>query len=178
MLEEHGLGINTVRRDKVSQLGHLVLTDEEALLAGCIGSLQIINVATRLGIFCAADSHSAEETAWLLMVHWVQYYGVPDMLTTDPHSGFASDIMAEIMRTVGIREHDKAATRAEGKVAIVERSNELLRSVSDVGFAKGDIHDKRSFVMYLSFEMQKRDFVQKPGEEHISNCGVVSWSVR
>ena len=44
------------------------------------------------------------------------------MLVTDPHSGFASDIMAEIRRIVGIREHDKAAGQAKGKVAIVERS--------------------------------------------------------
>ena len=163
VLEEHGLGIDTVRRGKVLQLDHLVLTDEEALLAGCIGSLQIIDVATRVGVFCAADSQSAEETAWLLMVHWIPYYGVPDMLITDPHSGFASDIMKEIRRIVGIREHDKAAARAKGKVAIVERSNELLRSVLDDGFAKGDIHDKMIFMMYLSFGMQKRNFIQKPG---------------
>ena len=51
VLEEHGLGIDTVRRGKVLQLDHLVLTDEEALLAGCIGSLQIIDVATRVGVF-------------------------------------------------------------------------------------------------------------------------------
>ena len=127
VLEEHGLGIDTVRRMKVLQLDHLVLTGEEKELAGCVGSLQIIDVATRIGVFCAADSQSAEETAWLLMVHWVPYYGVPDMLITDPHSGFASDVMAEIRRIVGIKSHDKAAARAKGKVAVVKRSNGLMR---------------------------------------------------
>ena len=52
--EEHGLGIDTMERMKVIQLDHMILTDEEAVLAGCIGSLQIIDVATRIGVFCAA----------------------------------------------------------------------------------------------------------------------------
>ena len=51
VLEEHGIGIDTVRRMKVLQLDHLVLTDEEKELAGCVGSLQIIDVATRIECF-------------------------------------------------------------------------------------------------------------------------------
>ena len=162
------------------QLDHLVLTNEEAELAGCLGSLQIIDVATRVGVFCAADSQSAEETAWLLMVHWIPYFGVPDLLITDPHSGFASEVMAAIRRIVGVKQHDVAAARAKGKVAIVERSNELLRSVLDDGFAKGDITDKRSFMMYLSFGMQKRNFIRKPGRRAFTElwCGQMVGTVR
>lgn len=60
MMQEHGVGIDSQQRARVLQLDHLVLTDEEAALAGCLGSLQIIDVATRVGVFCAAESQSAE----------------------------------------------------------------------------------------------------------------------
>ena len=152
-----------MERMKCAQLDHLILTYEEALLAGCIGSLQIIDVATRVGVFCAAMSQSAEETARLLFEYWIPYYGVPDLLITDPHSGFASDVMIEIQRIAGIKQHDKAAARAKERVAIVERSNELLRAVLDDGFAKGDINSVADFKLYLSFGMQQRNFIQRPG---------------
>ena len=101
-------------------------------------------------MFCVADRQSAEETAWLLMVYWVPYYGVPDMLITDPHSGFAADVMAEIRRIVGIKSHDKAAARTKGKVAVVERSNELLRAVLDHRFAKGDVNEVKCTVLHIN----------------------------
>ena len=47
-------------------------------------------------------------------------------MITNPHSGFASDIMNKLRHLVGIREHEKSAARAKGKVAIVERSNQDL----------------------------------------------------
>ncbi len=160
---EHGVGIDTMRRMEVMQMDHLVLTDEEAVLAGCIGSLQLIDVATRLGVFCAAESQSAEETARLIMQFWVPYYGVPALIISDPHSGFASEVMMEIRRIIGLKQHEQAAARAKGKVAIVERSNELLRSILDDGFAKGDITCKADFMLYLSFAMQRRNFLEGPG---------------
>ena len=73
-----------------------------------------------------------------------------------------------------------AAARAKGKVAIVERSNELLRSVLDDGIAKGDIADKRSFMMYLGFGMQKRNSIRKPGRRAFIElwCGPMVGTVR
>ena len=46
------------------------------------------------------------------------------LMITDPHSGFASDIMNKLRHLVGIREHEKSTARAKEKVAIVERSNQ------------------------------------------------------
>lgn len=78
-------------------------------------------------------------------------------MITDPHSGFASDIMNRLRHLVGIKEHEKSAARAKGKVAIVERSNQDLRISMDDGFAKGGIRSRRDFRLYLSFAMQKRN---------------------
>ncbi len=61
------------------------------------------------------------------------------------------------------KRQDEAGARAKGKVGSVERSNEMLRSVLDDGFAKGDINCKADCKMYLSFAMQRRNFIQGPG---------------
>ena len=123
----------------------------------------IVDVATRFTVYIAAEGQTAEETAELIMVNWVPYFGIPKLMITDPHSGFASDIMNKLRRLVGIREHEKSAARAKGKVAIVERSNQDLRLSMDDGFAKGGIRSRRDFRLYLSFAMQKRNQVERDG---------------
>ena len=63
--------------------------------------------------------------------------------------------MKYIRRVVGIKEHDFAAPRAKGKVAVVERTHRGLREVLADGFSKGDICDRKSYRIYLSIAMQK-----------------------
>jgi hypothetical protein len=76
--EEHGVGVDSMRRTAVLQMDHLVLTDEEAVMAESIGALQMVDVASRFGVSAAADSQSAEETARLIFEYWVPYFGVPE----------------------------------------------------------------------------------------------------
>ena len=71
--------------------------------------------------------------------------------------------MNKVRHLVGIKEHEKSAPRAKGKVAIVERSNQDLRISMDDGFAKGGIRSRRDFRLYLSFAMQKRNQVERDG---------------
>ena len=78
-------------------------------------------------------------------------------MITDPHSGFANDTMNKLRRLVGIREHEKSAASAKGKVAIVERSNQDLRLSMDDGFAKGVIGSRRDFRLYLKFHNAEAD---------------------
>ena len=84
-------------------------------------------------------------------------------MITDPHSGFASDIMNKLRHLVGIRENEKSAARAKGKIAIVERSNQDLRISMDDRFAKGGIRSRRDFSLYLTFAMHKRNQVERDG---------------
>jgi hypothetical protein len=161
--DQNGLGCDSSCRCDVLQLDHCVLTDEEREQAGYAGVLGMVDVATRLTVYTAAEGQTAEETAELIMIHWVPYFGVPKLMITDPHSGFASDIMNKLRHLVGIREHEKSAARAKGKVAIVERSNQDLRLSMDDGFAKGGIRSRRDFRLYLSFAMQKRNQVERDG---------------
>ena len=71
--------------------------------------------------------------------------------------------MNKLRHLVGIREHEKSATRAKGKVAVVERPNQDLRLSTDDGFAKGGLRSRRDFRLYMSFAMQKRNQVERDG---------------
>ena len=161
--DANGLGCDSSCRCDVLQLDHCVLTNEEREQAGYAGVLGIVDVATRFTVYVAAEGQTAEETAELIMCYWAPYFGIPKLMITDPHSGFASDIMNKLRHLVGIREHEKSAARAKGKVAIVERSNQDLRLSMDDGFAKGGIRSRRDFRLYLSFAMQRRNQVERDG---------------
>jgi hypothetical protein len=160
---EHGLGVDTVRRADVIQIDHFILEDDQKELAGCIGALSIVDVATRFAVYADAQGQTALETAVLLLIHWVPYFGIPVLIISDPHSGFASEVMAELQRIVGVKERELSAARAKGKVAIVERSHADLKWCIEDGFSKGGIRSLRDFQMHLSFAMQRRNHVAENG---------------
>jgi hypothetical protein len=160
---EHGLGVESLCRMEVVQIDHLILSNEHAELAGCIGTLSIVDVATRFRVFDAVQSQSAEDTARSLLDSWVPYFGVPLVLVSDPHSGFASDVMAYIRKVVGVKEHDVSAARAKGKVAIVERSHRGLREILADGFSKGDITSLKNFKLYLTMAMVRANQTAQAG---------------
>ena len=93
---EHGLGIVIVRRADVIQVDHFILDDDQKELAGCIGALSIEDVATRFAVYADAQGQTALETAVLLLIHSVPYFGIPVLIISDPHSGFALEVMAEL----------------------------------------------------------------------------------
>lgn len=161
MTEAVGLGVEELRRMWVVVIDHMILEDDQARMAGCIGVLSAVDVATRVGIFVAVQSQSARATAEALLEYWIPYFGVPAVLVSDPASGFTAEVMAEIRRIVGIAEHDVAASRAKGKVAIVERSHRQLREILADGFSKGDITSLTAFKMYLSMAMQRRNHFER-----------------
>ena len=59
---EHGLGVDTVRRADVIQVDHFILDDDQKVLAGCIGALSIVDVATRFAVYADAQEQTALET--------------------------------------------------------------------------------------------------------------------
>ena len=139
---EHGLGIDNVRRADVIQIDNFILEDDQKELAGCMGALSIVDVATWFVVY--ADAHgqtaleTALETAVLLLIHWVPYFGILVLIISDPHSGFASEVMAELHRIVGVKERELSAARAKGKGAIVKRSRAdfSLNSASRMDFER------------------------------------------
>lgn len=158
-----GRGIDSRLRLAVVQMDHNVLTDEHAKMVGVLGCLTLVDVATRMRAFIPAVSQSAEETARLVVKHWIPYYGVPDMLVSDQHSGFASSVMEEVRRVLGIAEHVFSGVGLKGATAIVERAHvELQKTLTD-GFSKGDINNLEDYWMYLSFAVQKSCHVRRAG---------------
>ena len=103
------------------------------------------------------------ETAVLLLIHWIPYFGIPVLIISDPHSGFASEVMAELQRIVGVKERELSAARAKGKVAIVERSYADLKWCIEDGVSKGGIRSLRDFQVHLSFAMQRKNRVAESG---------------
>ena len=52
---EHGLGVDTVRRADATQINHFILEDDRRELAGCMGALSIVDVATRFAVYVDAQ---------------------------------------------------------------------------------------------------------------------------
>jgi hypothetical protein len=75
--------------------------------------LSIVDVATRFIVFCAADGQTALQTAELILTEWMPYFGVPKLLLSDPHSGFASEVMTCLRQLIGIKVHEKECTESE-----------------------------------------------------------------
>jgi hypothetical protein len=163
VVQPGGRGSETSARFRVLQADHKVLTDREAGECGCPAVLSLVDVATRVTVYVPAGSQTACETAALILMYWVPFYGVPVLLITDPHPGFASEVMAAIRRTMGIKDHEMGAARQKGRVAVVERSHRVLGQVLEDGFAKGDIGSVDDLRMYCGFAMVKRNQVVVPG---------------
>ena len=122
-----------------------------------------MDVATRFAVCADAQMQPVLETAVLLLIHWVTYFGIPVLIVSDPRSGFASEVMAELQRIVGVKERELSAARAKGKVAIVERSRADLKWCIEDGFSKGGIRSLRDFQMHLSFAVQRKEHVAESG---------------
>ena len=162
--DRNELGCDNSCRCDVLQLDHCALMNEKRGQVGYAGVWGIVDVDTRFTVYIAAEGQTTEERAELTMVNWVHCFGIPKLMITDPHLGFASDVMNKLRHLVGIREHEKSAARAKGKVAIVEKSNQDLRISRDDEFAKGGIRNRSDFRrLYLSFVMQKRNQVDRDG---------------
>ena len=127
--------------------------------------LSIVDIATRFAVYADAQGQAALEMAVLLLIHWVPYFGIPVLIISDvdTHSGFASEVMAELERIVGAKERELSAARAKGKVANVERSHVDLKWCIEDGFSKGGIRSLRDFQMHLSFAMQRRNHGAESG---------------
>ena len=160
---EIGAGIVAAGRGDVIQMDHYVLSKDEAALAGVPVVLTICDVATRATEFEAADTQTASETARLLYTRWIRYRSCPRMIITDGHPNFVGGVMKCMRKLMGIAEHDVAAPRAKGKVALVEAKHRPLSETLADGFAKGDITCREDFDMYLASAVMKVNQNAHPG---------------
>jgi hypothetical protein len=155
--EEAGTGIVAKGRLKVTQMDHYILEKERALLCGVAMILTLTDVATRITSYEIAKQQTALETAKILYKRWIPYYGIPDMIISDPHPGFASEVMNHLRQILGIRERMLAASGSKAKTAMVEsRHNELSAALSD-GFARGNIRTQDDVEMYLATAKRRHD---------------------
>ena len=160
-----GVGVQTLRRGSVAQADHRVLTgkEKESIQEGYTAVLTIVDIATRWVLYVPVKGQSALETAIVILTRWVPIWGMMDLLITDPHSGFASEVMREILRISGIRG-DPKAQGDKGGVAVVERKHVILNRVLADGFMSGQIDCPRKFELAVSFAQVEEDQFRKSGQ--------------
>jgi site-specific DNA-cytosine methylase len=155
--EEAGAGIVSAQRLKVIQMDHYLLTTEQKEACGVELVLTITCTATQITSYEMVTHQTALSTAKTLWMRWIPFYGVPDMVITDPHPGFASEIMSHLRSFMGIKDHILAASGSKSKTGMVEtRHNELTAALSD-GFAKGAITNGEDLAMYLATAKKRHD---------------------
>ena len=117
-----GTGIGAFRRGAVMQLDHKVLKDREAVLATpykLIAVLTMVDVATRIVQYVPAVTQRAEESAHAVITRWVPIIGLPEHVTSDSHSGSASNTITTLLKMLGVQKHKLQPREAKGVVAIV-----------------------------------------------------------
>lgn len=159
-----GTGIEAMRRGEVAQMDHRVLTTEEKKIGfGYVAILTITDVASRKVMFEPVDSESALDTAYVILMDWVPENGVPAMFISDPGSGFASEVMACLMKLVGVKKHDVKERNAKGPVSVVERKHRGLNVCLDDAVAVGRITCRREFRLVCKEAQSKENQYARPG---------------
>jgi hypothetical protein len=102
-------------------------------------------------------SQTAIETARIIHDRWIPYYSTPFNIVSDPHPGFASEVMTHLRRMMGIKGHDKSAPRAKGKTAMVESRHHILGQALADGFIKGDIRSRSDLQTYCAQAKKRHD---------------------
>jgi len=159
-----GIGILSLKRGSVAQADHRVLTNREKEATGgkYDAVLTVVDIATRWTLYVAVKGQSATRTALVLLTRWVPYWGMMDLLITDPHSGFASEIMKEILRIMGVRG-DPKPQGDKGGVAVVERKHVILNRVLSDGFLSGQIDSDDKLELACSFAQTEENQFRKSG---------------
>ena len=153
-----GTGIMALRRFTVLQLDHFKLPGAWAEMCGVNEILTITDSATRITSYEVVEGQSAQQTARVLYDRWIPYYGTPEALITDPHPGFASEVMNELRKLLGIREHEKAAPREKSKTVDVESRHNNLKRILTNGFMKGDVKSPKDLQTYCQKAKMRHDF--------------------
>ena len=166
-----GRGIWSLHRFTVIQIDHYVLNKEWQAACGVKEILTIVDVATGITSFEVVRSQEAKETARVIHDRWFPYYSTPIKFISDPHPGFASEVMNEFRKLFGMRESEIAAPREKSKTGTVESRHNLLARVLGNGFAKGDIKDAIDLQTYCQKAKAEHDFETK-GEVSPFECVV------
>ena len=155
--EQVGHGILSLRRLMSIQIDHYVLCKEWADACGVPVILTITDEATRITSYETAMSQTAIETARIIHDRWIPYYSTPFNIVSDPHPGFASEVMTHLRKIMGIKGHEKSAPRAKGKTAMVESRHHLLGQALADGFIKGDIRSRSDLQTYCAQAKKRHD---------------------
>ena len=157
------------------QTGHYILKANWQATCGVHEILTIVDVATGVTIgvtsFEVARSQTAKETARIIHDRWFPYYSTPVLFISDPHPGFASEVMDEFRKIFGMKENELATPREKSKTGTVESRHNLLKRVLGNGFAKGDIKDAIDLQTYCQESKAEHDFGTK-GEVSPFECAV------
>ena len=119
--------------------------------------------ATRIVQYVPAVTQRAEESAHAVITRWMPIMGLPEHVTSDSHSGFASNTFATVLKMLGVQKHKLQPREAKGGVAIVERKHLPLNQVLADGFATGNIVDAKSFELYVALITVRSTQVARPG---------------
>ena len=108
-----------------------------------------------------------------IVMDWMPEMAVPEVIITDPGSGFASEVMACVYKILGVKERQVKERGAKGPVSVVEAKHRILNIVLSDGFASGSIKDARSFRVFTKFAQIRETQTARAG--HVSQyelwCG-------
>ena len=123
--------------------------------------LTMCDVATRNVVYVPVVSKSAMETAMAVITDWMPVLSIPDIIISDPGSGFASEVTKCLYQLLGVKERQIKEREAKGAVSVVEAKHRNLNVVLSDGFTNGQITDGKRFKIFVKFAQIRETQIAK-----------------
>jgi len=145
-----GVAVRAKRRLKLVEFDHKTVPDEIAPALGIAAILTVVDVVSRVTMFIPVKDVGAETTARALFTRWYPLFGVPTVFRMDGAAAFSSEVMHSFYELMGVKHLDVSAPDDPTHHAVVERRNQMMEKLLDVGIFKGDIKTADDLEMYCA----------------------------
>ncbi len=109
-------------------------------VTGCNFILTIYDRAHSEIEMVPVETDTAVETCYAIYIHWIKVRGLMRTLVTDQGSGFASEVMKELLRLLGVQVHNFTAAGDSQGMGGTESSNnaasEVITEMGNLGTIK------------------------------------------
>ena len=136
---------------------HVVVPDWLKKQLGIAGVLMITDKASGKIAVEVQDELTAEQSAALLFIGWVQHNGLMRTLTTDQGSPFTAEVFEAMRKFMGVKIHNLTSVGNSVALGDTELENKWIQKVISEAGSKGDINSVLAFKMYLAKAVTERN---------------------
>lgn len=114
-------------------------------------------MATRIAVYIPVSAIDTITTAMQFLMRWYPIMGMPAVFRSDRGSAFASDLMHQVRKLLGIKLWDSSAAGDAQHHSLLESKHKALDSTLDMAYNKGDILGPIDLEFYTAAAMARNN---------------------